>query len=116
MRGGAAESLTVRESVHGPIVTDVFGGAAALGKAVALRWSGLDAATGPRRRLFAIGKARDWAEFVSAASLLKVPAQSLVYADVDGHIGYVATGDMPIRPRADGRLPVSGEGDDDWTA
>jgi penicillin amidase len=39
----------------------------------------------------------------------------LVYADVDGHIGYAAGGAMPVRPRANGLLPVSGAGDDDWT-
>src|SRR5262249_46497299 len=42
VRGAADVDLAVRGSVHGPIVTDVFGGAAALGKAVALRWTGLD--------------------------------------------------------------------------
>jgi penicillin amidase len=59
--------------------------------------------------------AGDWAQFLAAASRLAAPAQNLVYADVDGHIGYTATGLVPIRPRADGMLPVAGTGEDDWT-
>ncbi|HEY1249609.1 MAG TPA: penicillin acylase family protein [Thermoanaerobaculia bacterium] len=115
VRGAADVDLEVRGSVHGPVVTDVFGGAATLGKAVALRWTGLDDGDRTAEAFFAIGRARTWTDFVAAASLLKVPAQNLVYADADGHIGYVATGALPVRPRADGRLPVSGEGADDWT-
>jgi penicillin G amidase len=114
VRGAPDVALDVQASVHGPIVTGVFDGAASLGKAVALRWTGLDEGDRTAEAFFAIDTARDWTGFVAAASLLKVPAQNLVYADVDGHIGYVAAGAMPIRPRADGRLPVSGEGDDDW--
>ncbi len=114
VRGAPSVALIVRGSVHGPIVTDVFG-AASLGRAVALRWTGLDDGDRTAEAFFALGRARDWDGFLAAAALLKVPPQNLVYADVDGHVGYVAAGDLPIRPRADGRLPVSGEGDDDWT-
>ncbi|HEY2796433.1 MAG TPA: penicillin acylase family protein [Thermoanaerobaculia bacterium] len=114
VRGAPDVPLVVRGSVHGPIVTDVFGGAASLGKAVALRWTGLDDGDRTAEAFFGLGRARDWNGFLAAAALLKVPPQNLVYADVEGHIGFVAAGDMPIRPRADGRLPVSGEGDDDW--
>ena len=115
VRGGPDVALAVRESVHGPIVTDVFGGAATLGKAVALRWTGLDDGDRTAEAFFALGRVRDWKGFLAAVALLKVPPQNFVYADVDGHVGFVTAGELPIRPRADGRLPVSGEGDDDWT-
>jgi penicillin amidase len=115
VRGGSDVALAVRESVHGPIVTDVFGGAASLGKAVALRWTGLDDGDRTAEAFFALGRVRDWGGFLAAVALLKVPPQNFVYADVDGHIGFVTAGELPIRPRSDGRLPVSGEGDDDWT-
>ena len=115
VRGGPDVALAVRESIHGPIVTDVFGGAAALGKAVALRWTGLDDGDRTAEAFFALGRARDWNGFLAAVALLKVPPQNFVYADVDGHVGFVTAGELPIRPRSDGRLPVSGEGDDDWT-
>jgi len=40
----------------------------------------------------------------------------VVYADVDGHIGYQATGQFPIRKSGDGSIPVSGADDaHEWT-
>ncbi len=115
VRGGADVELAVRGSVHGPIVSDVFAGAERLGPAVALRWTGLDDGDRTAEAFFAMDTARDWGEFLAAARLLQAPAQNLVYGDVEGHIGYTASGAMPIRPRSDGLLPVSGSGEDDWT-
>jgi penicillin amidase len=82
---------------------------------VALRWTGLDDGDRTAEAFFALGRVRDWKGFLAAVALLKVPPQNFVYADVDGHVGFVTAGELPVRPRADGRLPVSGEGDDDWT-
>ena len=40
----------------------------------------------------------------------------MVYADVDGHIGYQATGLIPIRATGDGSVPVPGDDDThEWT-
>jgi penicillin amidase len=45
-----------------------------------------------------------------------VPAQNLLYADVDGNIGYQMPGDIPIRAKGDGTLPVPGWTDEyEWT-
>ena len=115
VRGGRDVVFEVRSSVHGPIVTDILEGAKKLGNpAVALRWTGLDPSDSTTEAFLGMATAGDWAEFLSAVSLLRSPAQNLVYADVDGHIGYTACGDVPIRPRADGLLPVTGTGEDDW--
>ncbi|HKF43985.1 MAG TPA: penicillin acylase family protein [Thermoanaerobaculia bacterium] len=121
VRGGREEIVRIRESVHGPIVTDVLDGAKTLGEpgagspAVALRWTGLDPSDSTTEAFQGMATARNWSEFLSAASRLDAPAQNLVYADVDGHIGYTASGLVPIRPRADGTLPVPGTGEDDWS-
>ncbi|MFY9552558.1 MAG: penicillin acylase family protein, partial [Thermoanaerobaculia bacterium] len=115
VRGGRDVALTVRESVHGPIITDALSGAGQLGTAVALRWTGLDPDDRTAEAFFAFAAARTWDEFLAGARLLRAPAQNLLYADVEGHIGYTAAGAMPIRPRADGLLPVSGTGEDDWS-
>lgn len=114
VRGAKDVPLTVRTSEHGPIVTDLFDGAAKLGPAVALRWAGLDAGDRSAEALFAIASARNWNEFLEGVRLFRAPPQNFVYADVEGHIGYAAGGAMPIRPHADGLLPVSGAGADDW--
>ena len=74
---------------------------------VALRWTALD----PGRTadaLVALNRATDWASFRSAASLFEVPSQNIVYADVDGNIGYQAPGRIPRRGRGDGTWPMPG--------
>ncbi|HKR96838.1 MAG TPA: penicillin acylase family protein, partial [Candidatus Angelobacter sp.] len=44
------------------------------------------------------------------------PSQNVVYADVDGNIGYQPMGFVPIRVSGDGTVPVSGaDGKHDWT-
>jgi penicillin amidase len=115
VRGAADVALTVRSSVHGPIVGDLYAGAENLGPAVALRWTGLDPGDRTAAAFFRIETARDWRGFLEGARLLHGPPQNLLYADVEGHIGYTASGAMPVRPRGDGRWPVSGAGEDDWT-
>lgn len=114
VRGGDDVSLDVRSSVHGPIVSDVLEGAKALGPAVALRWAALDPADRTAEALERVNRASGWSEFLEALSLFHAPPQNFLYADVDGHIGYTAAGSVPVRPRADGLLPVSGAGGDDW--
>jgi penicillin amidase len=115
VRGGRDVVFQVRSSVHGPIVTDTLDGAKSLpSPAVALRWTGLDPEDTTSEAFDGFNTAGNWAEFLAAASRLHAPGQNMIYADVDGHIGYTASGAIPIRPRSDGLLPVSGEGADDW--
>ncbi len=119
--------LTIRETRNGPLFSDVSGagaevadgplveadgGAAAVPEhehAVALRWVALD----PAATMDAIPRfmrAEDWESFREAASRFEVPSQNLVYADVDGHIGYQAPGRIPVRRTGDGTMPLPG-----WT-
>ena len=115
VRGKPDVALTVRASLHGPIVTDVLSGAKRLGRPVALRWTGFDPDDTTAEAFLGFDRAGNWQEFLQAASLLTAPAQNLVYADVDGHIGYTATGSIPIRQRGDdGLLPVPGDGEHEW--
>jgi penicillin amidase len=117
VRGKTPFRLTVRESVHGPIITDVLRGARSLGPATALRWTAIDPSVPDRsaEAFFGLMRAGDWNQFLAAVSKLSAPEQNFVYADADGHIGYTASGAIPIRPRASGLLPVSGEGVDEWS-
>jgi penicillin amidase len=114
VRGSGDVVVNVRRSVHGPIVTDVLDGAASLGRAVALRWAALDETDSTAQAIEGINRASNWPQFLEAVRHFHAPPQNFLYADADGHIGYTASGSIPIRPRADGLLPVSGSGDDDW--
>jgi penicillin G amidase len=127
-------TVTVRATRHGPLVSDAnddlrkvgasapvpaseraapLGGGS--GYAVAVRWTALN----PNRTmdsLFELDKARNWAEFRSAAADFSVPPQNMVYADVDGNIGYQVAGQVPIRKKGDGAWPVPGwSGAYEWT-
>ncbi|HEX2141525.1 MAG TPA: penicillin acylase family protein, partial [Candidatus Limnocylindria bacterium] len=65
--------------------------------------------------LFMLNAATDFDEFREAASRFEVPAQNIVYADVDGHIGYQAPGKVPVRGAGDGDWPAPGwDPDYDW--
>jgi penicillin G amidase len=122
--GGQDVQLTVRETRNGPLFSDVSGvgeeiadGPLAAGEdvsgdgeyAVALRWVALEPA-GTMDALPRLMRAGDWDSFRAAASRFEVPSQNLVYADVDGHIGYQAPGRIPVRRTGDGTLPLPG-----WT-
>jgi len=75
---------------------------------IALRWTLQD---GEGLVFFDVNSAQNWEEFGKAFSAFGAPGQNVMYADVDGHIGYQATGRVPIRAAGDGSLPVSGSDD-----
>jgi penicillin amidase len=94
---------------HGPIITDLIPGET---RKLALHWTLYDGLVDP---FFDVNSAGNWNEFRNALSTWDAPSQNTVYADVDGHIGYQATGHIPIRA-GDGALPVSGaDNAHEWT-
>ncbi|HTV55071.1 MAG TPA: penicillin acylase family protein [Terriglobia bacterium] len=110
IKGQPDATLDVRITRHGPIITDILPGE---NRQVALRWTLYD---GLRMPFFDVDTAQNWEEFRKAFSQLDAPGQNVVYADVDGNIGYQATGHIPIRAAGDGSLPVSGADDaHEWT-
>jgi penicillin amidase len=81
---------------------------------LALRWNALDTAR-IVQSVLQINRARDWDEFRAALADWNSPAQNFVYADVDGHYGHALGGNIPIRAKGDGRLPVPGwTGEYEW--
>ena len=77
-------------------------------RVVALRWAGQEPGTAGYLGSLALDQVRDWNGFVEAMRAWKVPAENIVYADVDGNIGWVAAGLMPVREGWSGLLPVPG--------
>ena len=137
--GGDDIELTIRSTIHGPIISGLVddfttiaddpapglaaGGAVAAPPgvegdaeyALSLRWTALDPGTAATA-VFALSTAQDFEEFRLAASLFDVPAQNLIYADVDGNIGYQAPGRLPVRGAGDGWMPQPGwDSSYDWT-
>ena len=101
----------VTETRHGPIVLERDG------KRYALRWTALDPTKNSPDTAYHLNRARNWKEFSKALESFTAPTQNIVYADVDGHIGYHAAGVIPIRKSGDGSLPYDGSTDDgEWAS
>ncbi len=104
-------TLDVTVTRHGPIVFEKAG------KRYALRWTALDPALNTTDSVYLINRARNWKEFSAALEIFSAPTQNIVYADVDGHIGYHAAGVVPIRKTGDGSVPYDGATDaGDWVS
>src|SRR4029453_13317233 len=83
--------------------------------AVALRWTALDPGH-TVEALFAINQITDWDSFREATAVFEVPAQNIIYADVDGNTGGQSPGGIPWRGKGDGRWPAPGwDPAYDWT-
>ncbi|GAA1060923.1 penicillin acylase family protein [Agromyces bracchium] len=127
--GGEPVTITVRSTARGPIVTGIGADFAAVAEGyaaaddaeepaategaeleVSLQWTALQPGRTPQS-IFAMNRASTWEEFRAAAERFEVPSQNLVYADVDGNIGYQAPGRIPVRASGDGTVPLPG-----WTS
>ncbi len=112
VKGGDEVNLDVVITRHGPIISSLVPGET---RQLALKWIIYDP-TASHISFFEVDSAQNWQQFRAAFSKFGAPGQNVVYADVDGHIGYQATGLIPIRASGDGSLPVPGEDDaHEWT-
>jgi penicillin amidase len=97
---------------HGPVL--VGGPAGGAGPALALRWTGHD----PSHLFQAVlemNRAANASAFREALRSFSGPPQNVVFADAQD-IGYVMAGDIPMRRKGTGFLPVPGWTDEyEWT-
>ncbi len=77
-------------------------------RVVSLRWIGQEPGTAGYLGSLALDRVQNWEEFLLAMRSWKVPAENMVYADVDGNIGWLAAGLLPVRENWSGLLPVPG--------
>ncbi|HSL32263.1 MAG TPA: penicillin acylase family protein [Candidatus Limnocylindrales bacterium] len=115
--GGADVIMTVRETRHGPLLNDVDPRLADA-PLLALRWTATADVDGTFEAVHRLNTASTFDEFRAALATYGSPSQNFVYADVDGHIGYVLPGRIPIRadPADLGSRARSGsDGAHEWT-
>lgn len=101
----APVQVEVRNSRHGPIISDVDSSS---GRVMALRWTALNEQDRTYESLLNLNYAKDWNSFKEAFSLYVSPALNMLYADQKGNIGYLGVGKVPIRASGTGNVPVSG--------
>ena len=134
--GSEPVEITVRSTRHGPVISEIYGPLKNENTnedlefvpfkervgidlpeqyVIAVQWTALAPST-PFEAIWGFNKAQNWEDFRQAARHFHVPAQNLLYADVDGNIGYQMPGDIPVRAGGDGTLPVPGWTDEyEWT-
>jgi penicillin amidase len=102
VKGKPDVSLIVKESRHGPVITSALPlldkvAIDAKKYVIAFTWTALQPDNLTLQAGIKLNRARNWQEFLEGAKDFAAPEQNIVYADVDGNIGYIAPGHVPIR-------------------
>ncbi len=100
VKGAESEQLRVRISRHGPVISDVMRTAQELaprGHVIAFAWTALADDDRSMQATLKFARAREWEGFLAAARDFHSPQQNIVYADIEGNIGFVAAGRVPHR-------------------
>lgn len=96
---------------HGPVIFEDLPAK----KAYALRAAYLEhEGTAVYLASLRINQADNWPEFLQAMDKHYCPSLNMVYADIDGNIGWMGGSIAPVRPNWNGLLPVPGNGEYEW--
>ncbi|BAZ37897.1 peptidase S45, penicillin amidase [Calothrix sp. NIES-4101] len=88
------QTLVVKSSVHGPIVSEKAN------QATALRVVGLDK-PGVLEQWWDMARSQNLAQFEKALQRLQLPMFTVMYADREGHIMHLFNGQVPVREQGD---------------
>jgi penicillin amidase len=112
VRGQAEpEKIELRFTRHGAVIHQDLQS----NRAYVLQWAGSQPGAAAYLASLGLDRSRTLPEFKQAIRNWKIPSLNIVYADVDGNIGWVAAGAIPVRKGWDGLLPVPGaEGKFEW--
>jgi penicillin amidase len=110
VKGRSPVRATLKYTVHGPVVYE--DSARHLAYAVRAAWR--EAGGAPYLASLRMDQATTWAEFQAACALSNIPGENMVWAGVDGTIGWQAVGIAPVRPNWSGLVPVPGDGRYEW--
>ncbi|OVZ58295.1 penicillin amidase [Pigmentiphaga sp. NML080357] len=113
VRGQADVKAQIKFTRHGPVLHED----PARGKAYAMRAAYLEfPGTAAYLASLRLNQAQNWEQFTAGMARHYTPGENMVYADVEGNIGWFGGAIAPIRPKADwsGLLPVPGDGTYEW--
>jgi penicillin amidase len=105
VRGGPTEHLTVKLSVHGPVITE-------RGQTTSVWWAG-NIPSQDLDVLMGINQAADFQAFRNALKGWYSPTHNFVYADDHGNIGLISAGYYPQVAAGQPWLPMPGTGEND---
>ena len=111
VRGCDDHHITTWATRHGPIIAGGPPGKYGL----ALKYTATDGPKSWPDIIPAMLRARDSHELADSMRGWVDPANNFLFADVDGNIGYLSRGEIPIRSGQNARLPVPGwTNDHEW--
>jgi penicillin G amidase len=113
VRDGASIEKSIRFSKNGPIVDEILPAPANELGPVSLRWLGMSQG-GWLTSLLSMDRASTVSEFREALRPWHVPTFALVIADVDGRIGFQASGRVPVRNRNERAFRRGWDPQDQW--
>jgi penicillin amidase len=105
VRNAEPEVFRVRATVRGPVVSDALPG---LGADLSAVWTAAKS-NAPGTGLWDMNRAGSVAQFDRALRQFAQPHQNVVFASVEGRIGYRLGGRVPLRGEWDGSMPVEAE-------
>jgi penicillin amidase len=111
VKGRSPVDVELKYTRHGPVLHEDHKNH----KAYALRAAWLEIGGAPYLASLRVDQAKTWQEFREACSYSHTPSENMVWADVQGNIGWQAVGITPLRKGWNGLLPVPGDGRFEWT-
>ena len=119
IRGGRTESITIRETHLGPVVSEFAYRAAGDPEVALKRVPVCEPDRETIQGVFDMMRAADAEQFERALGGWRFPSANCVYGDSKGRIGFSVVGAIPVRPASvpdgDGNVALRGiEDGDDW--
>lgn len=113
VKGEEAVVHIVRETLHGPIINDVHKVLSANDSPpIAMSWVG-NYLTSEVDAFIDLNTATNWEDFSSAVEKFWIPGQNMIYADLEGNIGWRPAVALPLRAPGTGLVPLPGD-DPQW--
>ena len=114
LKEGKDTTIIIRETHHGPIISDIHPLLKEKDYAISMSWVG-NKITNEISALSKFSLVKNWNEFSTIVSEFSVPGQNIIYADTLGNIGWRAAALIPIRKDGGSLLPRPGwDSDYDW--
>lgn len=95
---------------HGPVVYEDKEN----NVAYAVRAGWMEIGGAPYLASLRMDQAQTWEEFREACNYSNIPGENMIWADINGNIGWQAVGIAPIRRNWSGLVPVPGDGSYEW--
>ena len=108
LKGGGDTTIFIRSTHHGPIISDIHPLLKDENKAISLAWTG-HWITSEMDAWVNLNNMSNWEEFTEGVKSFGVPGQNIIYADIDGNIGWRPAVYIPIRREGFSMIPKQGD-------